>query len=214
MHISELGIPGALRVAPRHHSDERGLFLEWYRPDLIAEALGHPAAPMVQGNLSTSERGTIRGIHFAEVPYGQAKYVTCVRGAVLDVVVDLRVGSPMFGRWAAVELDDIRREAVYVPEGLGHGFFALTETATVSYLVSRPFEPEREHCVNAFDAELALPWPSRKAIRSERDRSAPSLSDLLHRGMLPSYEGCLSLTRRRSTSPPESATDGPGTEVS
>ncbi|MFC9733855.1 dTDP-4-dehydrorhamnose 3,5-epimerase family protein [Streptomyces roseolus] len=197
MRFSELGIPGSLRVAPRHHTDERGLFLEWYRPDLLSEALGHRAAPMVQGNLSTSARGTIRGIHFTEVPYGQAKYVTCVRGAVLDVLVDLRVGSPAFGRWEAVELDDVQREAVYVPEGMGHGFCALTETATVSYLVSRPFEPEREHCVNAFDSELDIPWPSREAIRSDRDRAAPPLSHLLGRGLLPRYEDCLSLIRER-----------------
>ncbi|MFF3432497.1 dTDP-4-dehydrorhamnose 3,5-epimerase family protein [Streptomyces sp. NPDC002602] len=195
MKITELMVPGALRVVPRQHTDARGAFLEWYRPDLLAGVLGHRIPPMVQGNLSMSARGVVRGIHFAEVPRGQAKYVTCMQGAVLDVVVDLRVGSPAFGRWEAIELDDVERAAVYLPAGLGHGFCALTETATVSYLVSNPYAPEREHSVDAFDPELGIEWPIEEALQSERDRAAPSLAGLLDRGLLPRYEDCLELIR-------------------
>ncbi|MET8666602.1 dTDP-4-dehydrorhamnose 3,5-epimerase [Streptomyces tendae] len=195
MKITELSLPGALQVVPRRHADPRGEFLEWYRPDLLAEALGHRPPDMVQGNLSVSVRGVVRGIHFAQVPYGQAKYVTCVSGAVLDVLVDLREGSPGFGRWEAVRLDDTERAAVYLPEGFGHGFCALSETATVGYLVSRAYEPEREHSVHAHDPELGVDWPVREALLSVRDQQAPSLSDLRRQGLLPQYGDCLALVR-------------------
>ncbi|MFE9046278.1 dTDP-4-dehydrorhamnose 3,5-epimerase [Streptomyces sp. NPDC012421] len=197
MKISALSLPGALRVVPRRHADPRGLFLEWYRPDLLAQALGHRPPDMVQGNLSVSSRGVVRGIHFAQVPYGQAKYVTCVSGAVLDVLVDLRVGSPDFGRWEAVRLDDAERAAVYVPEGFGHGFCALSETATVGYLVSRTYEPEREHSVHAQDPRLGIDWPVGTPLLSPRDAAAPPLSELAERGLLPMYEDCLELAGRR-----------------
>ncbi|HEY9328953.1 MAG TPA: dTDP-4-dehydrorhamnose 3,5-epimerase [Streptomyces sp.] len=192
--MSRLSVPGALRITPRLHADDRGVFLEWYRPDLLAEVLGHRPPDMLQGNLSVSARGVVRGIHFAQVPHGQAKYVTCVSGAVLDVVVDLRTGSPAFGRWEALRLDDREREAVYLPEGFGHGFCALTESATVSYLVSRPYEPEREHSVHVHDPELAIDWPTGADLLSPRDRSAPSLSQVRDRGLLPDYRDCLALT--------------------
>src|SRR5919202_5624129 len=126
MHIRELGIPGAFEVTPVPHRDERGAFLEWFRQDELAAAVGHELE-LAQANCSISRRGVVRGVHCAEVPPGQAKYVTCSRGAVLDVVVDLRVGSPTFGRWEGVRLDDVDRRAVYLAEGLGHGFCALSD---------------------------------------------------------------------------------------
>ena len=111
MDIRPLSIEGAWEISPKLHGDPRGLFTEWYRFDRLAEVVGHPLR-LAQANLSVSSRGVVRGIHFADVPPGQAKYVTCVRGAVLDVVVDLRVGSPTFGRWEGVRLDDTDRRAV------------------------------------------------------------------------------------------------------
>ncbi|MCX4733330.1 dTDP-4-dehydrorhamnose 3,5-epimerase [Streptomyces sp. NBC_01363] len=194
MRISELSVPRALRISPQPHADSRGVFLEWYRPDLLAEVLGHRPPDMIQGNLSVSARGVMRGIHFAQVPHGQAKYVTCVSGAVLDVVVDLRAGSPAFGRWETVRLDDSERAAVYLPEGFGHGLCALTEHATVSYLVSRAYEPEREHSVHVHEPELAIDWPTGADLLSSRDRSAPSLSEVRARGLLTDYRECLALT--------------------
>nr|WP_223125277.1 dTDP-4-dehydrorhamnose 3,5-epimerase [Streptomyces sp. TRM68367] len=123
--------------------------------------------------------------------------MTCVSGAVLDVVVDLRAGSPDFGRWEAVRLDDVERAAVYLPEGFGHGFCALSETATVGYLVSRRYEPEREHTVHVHDPELAIAWPTRTALLSARDRRAPSLAEVRARGLLPEYDDCRALTKDR-----------------
>ncbi|MGW0536608.1 dTDP-4-dehydrorhamnose 3,5-epimerase [Streptomyces sp. NPDC003032] len=193
--MSELSVPGALRITPHQHADPRGLFMEWYRPDLLADVLAHRPPDMVQGNLSVSARGVVRGIHFAQVPHGQAKYVTCVSGAVLDVVVDLRVGSPDFGRWEAVRLDDSERAAVYLPEGFGHGFCALSESATVSYLVSRAYEPGREHSVNVHDPQLGIAWPGRSQLLSDRDREAPSLAEVRAEGLLPDYEECLALRK-------------------
>ena len=98
MKIRPLAVEGAFEIIPAPHGDSRGLFLEWYRFDRLAEAVGHPMR-LAQANLSVSARGVVRGIHYADVPPGQAKYVTCSRGAVLDAVVDLRVGSPTFGQW-------------------------------------------------------------------------------------------------------------------
>jgi dTDP-4-dehydrorhamnose 3,5-epimerase len=131
MKISPLTIDGTWEITPEPHGDARGLFLEWYRHDRLAEVLGHPMR-VAQGNISMSARGVVRGIHFADVPPGQAKYVTCVNGAIFDVAVDLRVGSPTFGCWESVRLDDSRRAAVYLAEGIGHGFCALTDDATLS----------------------------------------------------------------------------------
>ncbi|PBC79303.1 dTDP-4-dehydrorhamnose 3,5-epimerase [Streptomyces sp. TLI_235] len=193
MKFRELTIEGAFEITPQLHGDRRGLFTEWYRFDRLAERVGHPLR-LAQGNLSVSARGVVRGIHFADVPPGQAKYVTCVRGAVLDVVVDLRVGSPTFGRWEGVRLDDTDRRAVYVPEGLGHGFCALTDDATLSYLCSETFNPVGEHGVHPLDPDLGIEWPAEQPQLSARDAAAPSLAEALASGLLPSYDACTEYT--------------------
>jgi dTDP-4-dehydrorhamnose 3,5-epimerase len=184
MKLRPLSIEGAWEITPQQHVDARGAFLEWYRQDRLAEAVGH-RLEWAQGNLSVSARGVVRGIHYADVPPGQAKYVTCVRGAVFDVVVDLRRGSPGFGRWEAVRLDDVDRRAVYLAEGLGHGFCALTEEATVGYLCSTAYDPAAEHAVHPLDPELAIDWPVAEPILSERDAAAPRLTE----APLPSWLG-------------------------
>ncbi len=189
MRIRALSIPGALEVIPKQLGDSRGVFLESYRADRLAEVIGHRFA-LAQANLSVSARGVVRGIHFAAVPPGQAKYVTCPSGRVFDVLVDLRMGSPTYGRWEGVVLDDIDRHAVYLPEGLGHGFCALSDSATVTYLCSEPYAPDREHAVNAFDAELGIQWPTAEVTTSERDTAAPSLADACRAGLLPEYAEC------------------------
>jgi len=187
--ILPLAIDGAWEIIPAQHGDPRGLFLEWYRFDHLAEAVGHPLR-LAQANMSVSARGVVRGVHFADVPPGQAKYVTCVRGAVLDVVVDLRVGSPGFGRWQGVQLDDTGRRAVYLAEGIGHGFCALSDEATLTYLCSETYAPDREHSVHPLDADLGIAWPADSPIVSDRDGAAPSLADALATGLLPDYEAC------------------------
>ncbi|MFG2102912.1 dTDP-4-dehydrorhamnose 3,5-epimerase family protein [Micromonospora echinaurantiaca] len=191
MKIRPLGIEGAWEITPQQHGDPRGLFMEWYRFDRLAEAVGHPLR-LAQGNLSVSARGVVRGIHFADVPPGQAKYVTCVRGAVLDVVVDLRVGSPTFGRWEGVRLDDVDRRAVYLSEGLGHGFCALTDDATLSYLCSTTYNPTGEHAVHPLDPELGIEWPVDEPQLSARDAAAPSLAQARESGLLPDHATCRS----------------------
>jgi dTDP-4-dehydrorhamnose 3,5-epimerase len=187
MKIRELGIEGAWEITPQQHGDPRGLFMEWYRFDHLAAEVGHPLR-LAQANLSVSAAGVVRGIHFADVPPGQAKYVTCVRGAVLDVIVDLRVGSPTFGRWEGVRLDDTDRRAVYLSEGLGHGFCALTDDATLSYLCSETYSPTGEHGIHPLDPDLAIEWPASAPQLSAKDESAPSLAEAIATGLLPNYE--------------------------
>jgi len=189
--IRALGIEGAFEITPVQHGDQRGLFLESFRADHLAAEAGH-LMPVAQVNTSVSARGVVRGIHFADVPPGQAKYVTCVRGAVLDVVVDIRVGSPTFGRWEAVRLDDVDRRCVYLAEGLGHAFCALTDDATLTYLCSEVYRPAHEHAVHPLDADLGIDWPTRTPILSARDAAAPTLADARAAGVLPRYDDCVS----------------------
>lgn len=171
------------------------MFLEWYRADQLAEVIGHRFG-LAQANLSVSARGVVRGIHYASVPPGQAKYVTCVSGQVLDVLVDLRVGSATFGTWDSVLLDDADRRAVYLPEGLGHGFCALSEQATVNYLCSEPYASDREHAVNPFDPEIGIDWGTAEVTTSERDSGAPSLAEARVAGVLPDYAECAAYLQR------------------
>jgi dTDP-4-dehydrorhamnose 3,5-epimerase len=187
--IRPLTVAGAWEVTPAQHSDSRGAFLEWYRFDALAEAVGHPLE-LAQANLSVSARDVVRGIHFADVPPGQAKYVTCMAGAVLDVVVDIRVGSPTFGQWESLRLDDDERRAVYLAEGLGHGFCALSERATVAYLCSSTYRPGHEHGVHPLDAELGIVWPGAAPLLSAKDAAAPSLAEARAAGLLPRYDEC------------------------
>ena len=169
--------------------DDRGVFMEWYRHDLLAEQVGHPLT-LRQANTSVSRRGVVRGIHYADIPIGQAKYVTALRGAVLDFVVDIRVGSPTFGQWDSVLLDDTDRRAIYLAEGLGHAFVALTDDATVSYLVSDVYRPEREHGINPLDPEVGLVFPDAagELILSPKDTDAPGLLEASERGLLPTWD--------------------------
>ncbi|MEU6735626.1 dTDP-4-dehydrorhamnose 3,5-epimerase [Streptomyces physcomitrii] len=185
--MKELGIEGAWLHTPRQHSDHRGTLHEAYRAREFTEAVGQPLA-LAQANVSVSRRGALRGIHYAELPPGQAKYVTCLRGAVLDVVVDLRLGSPGFGSWEAVELGEHNHSALYLPEGLGHSFLALTDDATVMYLCSEPYNPAREHTVHPFDPDLAIAWPDTpEPLLSAKDATAPTLTEAVAAGRLPRY---------------------------
>lgn len=189
VQIRELRIPDSYEVTPKSFGDDRGLFLEWYRFDVLERELGH-SLDLRQGNLSVSRRGTFRGVHFADIPPGQAKYVTAPSGAVLDFIVDLRVGSPTFGEWDSVLLDSVDRRAVYLGEGLGHAFVALTDDAVVTYLVSDVYRPEREHGINPLDPELGLRLPADigPPLLSPKDAEAPSLSEALELGILPTWQ--------------------------
>lgn len=190
MKVRELRVPGAFEFTPIQHRDGRGLFLEWFKVDRLAEAVGHPLS-LAQANLSVSTAGTLRGVHFADVPPGQAKYVTCPRGAVLDFVVDIRVGSPTFGVCDAVRLDGDDRRAVYLSEGLGHAFLALEDDSTLTYLCSTGYSPGREHGINPLDPALALPLPAGVDFRlSDKDAAAPTLAQAAEQGLLPDWQAC------------------------
>jgi dTDP-4-dehydrorhamnose 3,5-epimerase len=194
--MEPLGIPGAWVFTPHIHRDDRGSFLELFRAAEFSNDVGH-ALDMAQANCSVSRRGVIRGIHFADAPPGQAKYITCVSGEVLDVVVDLRIGSPSLGRWEAVKLDDETRRAVYLPEGLGHAFMALSDRATVVYLCSTPYAPGREHGVHPLDPAIGIAWPTGvEAVLSERDAAAPTMAEAERAGLLPDYQACLKYAAR------------------
>ena len=190
VQVDPLSIAGAWVFTPEVHRDDRGSFREAFTQISFAASVGHSLA-LQQMNISVSSRGSVRGLHFADVPPGQAKYVQCLSGRVLDVVVDFRVGSPTFGSWEAVELDAETGRAVYVAEGLGHGFCALSDSATVGYLCSAPYAPEREHGVDPLDPELDLPWPVEIQLNlSPKDQAAPSLDEALQAGLLPDFEAC------------------------
>lgn len=191
MIVEPLEVADAWACSPRRFTDDRGVFLEWFRADLIAAAVGR-RIDVVQANHSLSRRGTVRGLHFADVPPGQAKVVYCPRGAVLDVVVDVRVGSPTYGKHSALRLDDVDRRAVFLSEGLAHAFCALTETADVTYLVTSTYDPSVERTVHPLDPALGLPWPDDAGdlLLSSKDAAAPTLAEAEVAGVLPSYDGC------------------------
>jgi dTDP-4-dehydrorhamnose 3,5-epimerase len=187
---TELDIEGAWVFEPPSFPDSRGVFAAPFQGAAFREALGFDLR-VAQTNHSVSARGVIRGVHFADTPPGQAKYVYCPAGRLLDVIVDVRVGSPTFGEHVAVELDSQSMRAVYLSEGLGHAFVALTEGTVMAYLCSTGYNPGGEHGVSPLDPALGLPWPDDLApILSDKDRDAPSLAEAQAQGLLPTFEAC------------------------
>lgn len=190
--MQPLGIEGAWVYTPTVHGDDRGSFAEQFRGAEFAADLGY-RLDIAQVNCSVSQRGVIRGIHYADVPPGQAKYVSCLAGAGLDVIIDIRVGSPTFGKWEAVRLDATSRRSVFISEGLGHAFMALTDDATLLYLCSTPYAPGREHGVHPFDPAIGIDWPLGEdgaPLMSPKDAAAPTLEEARQAGQLPRYEDC------------------------
>jgi dTDP-4-dehydrorhamnose 3,5-epimerase len=205
MDITALSIEGAYLVTPRQFRDERGVFLESFRGDRLAGYLGH-RPDIVQSNVSLSSRGTLRGIHFADVPPGQGKYVTALTGSLLDVVVDIRVGSPTYGHWEGVVLDPVDRRAVYLSEGLGHAFCALQDDTTVLYLCTATYNPSGEHGIHPLDPTLAIAWPEGVSpLLSPKDAAAPMLAEAEADGLLPTWAAC------RAWADELTARDGGGT---
>ncbi|MDX3194523.1 dTDP-4-dehydrorhamnose 3,5-epimerase [Streptomyces sp. MN03-5084-2B] len=191
MQFRLLSVPDAFEFSPRAFPDDRGLFVAPFQEDVFREAVGHPLR-LGQSNHSVSRRGAIRGIHFADTPPGQAKYVYCPRGSLLDVVVDIRVGSPTFGQWDAVELNSREFRAMYLAEGLGHGFVALEDDTVMAYFCSEPYNPAAEHGITPLDPALDLPWPADiEQVMSGKDREAPTLAEAAEQGLLPVYADCV-----------------------
>ena len=192
MQVTPHSIEGVWEFTPVLRPDDRGVFLEAFKASTFTESVGH-AFSLAQMNISVSRAGTVRGVHFAQVPPGQAKYVQCLSGRILDIVVDIRVGSPTFGQFDAVELDDERRNALYIAEGLGHAFCALSDSVTVGYLCSEPYAPTREFGIHPLDPSLGLPWPDgASSVLSPKDAAAPLLADAQARGLLPTWDECQS----------------------
>jgi dTDP-4-dehydrorhamnose 3,5-epimerase len=166
---------GVVLVEPAVHGDERGLFVETFSRAAWAE-LG-VGAEFVQHNHSRSGRGTLRGLHFQTEP-GQAKLLRCPRGAILDVAVDLRRGSPTYGEWEAHVLDDERHRQLFVPVGFAHGFVVLSDVADVAYLVSSYYDPATEAGIAWDDPDVGVEWGIAEPLLSDRDRNAPRLAEI------------------------------------
>jgi len=175
VEVRRLDIDGPLLVLPTIHGDDRGFFLESWQRQRYAQA--GIDCDFVQDNHSLSRRGTVRGLHYQRDP-GQARLVRVARGRILDVAVDIRPGSPTFGRWIAEELDSIAHHQLFVPVGFAHGFQVLSDEAEVLYKVSTPYDAALEAGIRWDDPDLAIPWPLSDVTVSERDRTAPSFASL------------------------------------
>ncbi|MGV9297604.1 MULTISPECIES: dTDP-4-dehydrorhamnose 3,5-epimerase family protein [Amycolatopsis] len=193
MVITDGGLPGVLHVLPEKKTDARGSFFESLRVGRISAAAGHRFS-IAQVNYSVSARGTLRGLHGVALRPGQSKFVSCVRGALQDIVVDLRVGSPTFGEHTSSVLDAESGRGVYVAEGLFHGFVALADDTCISYLCSTSYVPGTQIDIDPLDPGLKLPWRlETEPTLSEKDAAAPSVAQARRAGLLPRYAECLAL---------------------
>ncbi|QSQ25088.1 dTDP-4-dehydrorhamnose 3,5-epimerase [Pyxidicoccus parkwayensis] len=182
MRVLPTELPGVLVVEPKVFGDDRGFFMEMFHAKRYADA-GIPG-PFVQDNYSRSAKGTLRGLHFQE-PQAQGKLVQVIAGAVYDVAVDVRRGSPGFGKWVAVELSSDNRRQLWIPPGFAHGFCVLSESADFHYKCTTLYAPETERGVLWNDPDLAIPWPVTSPLLSAKDAKAPRLRDAM---VLPAYE--------------------------
>ncbi len=187
MKITQLEIEGVWVAESPIWSDDRGFFREWFKSESIKTATGRDFG-IEQANISLSSKGTLRGIHYSIAPRGQAKWITCVSGAIKDVIVDIRLESPTFGKWVEVELRGDSGKAVLISEGLGHGFIAREDNTAVAYLVSTSFSPTHEFEINPLDKEIAINWGMQLSDLkiSDKDKKAPTLQERLIEGKLPS----------------------------
>ncbi|RSM50685.1 dTDP-4-keto-6-deoxy-D-glucose epimerase [Amycolatopsis balhimycina DSM 5908] len=199
MQARKLAVDGAIEFTPRVFPDDRGLFVSPFQEEAFAEARGGPLFRVAQTNHSMSKRGVVRGIHYTMTPPGTAKYVYCARGKALDIVVDIRVGSPTFGRWDAVLLDQRDHRAMYFPVGVGHAFVALEDDTAMWYLLSTAYVARNELALSVLDPALGLPIDADvDPILSERDQVAVTLAEAGRQGLLPDYATCLELDRQLS----------------
>ena len=180
MKLTPLGIEGAWLAESPVWSDDRGFFREWFKSEDIKAATGRDFG-VEQANVSLSSAGTLRGIHYSVAPRGQAKWITCVTGSIQDVIVDIRPDSKTFGQWVVVELKGDSGKAVFISEGLGHGFLSLEDNTAVAYLVSTPFSPNDEFEINPLDEKLGIKWGMQLSSLkiSGKDKIAPTLAERL-----------------------------------
>jgi dTDP-4-dehydrorhamnose 3,5-epimerase len=184
MDFKPLEIEGAYLITPEVHSDNRGNFREWFKEELLNSKTGSNFS-VSQANLSTSKKGVIRGIHLTNGINQQSKYVTCINGRILDVIVDLRSDSDTYLNWISLELFPNSGTSVYLTEGLGHAFMALEDDSSLMYLVNESYDPKSEVSVNAMDKSIGIEWPNIPPILSSKDSEAPSILELTSLGILP-----------------------------
>lgn len=188
MKLTPLGIDGAWVAESSVWSDDRGFFREWFRSDEIKKVTGRDFK-VEQANVSLSSAGTLRGIHYSIAPRGQAKWITCVSGSIQDVIVDIRPDSATFGQWVDVGVKSDSGKAIFVSEGLGHGFLALEDNTTVAYLVSSTFSPNHEYEINPHDEAIGIKWRDDLLTLkiSDKDKNAPTLAQQLTHRLLPEF---------------------------
>lgn len=192
----KLAVEGGFEFTPKVFGDSRGCFLSPFQEPGFVQATGHKLFPVQQTNHSLSKRGVVRGVHFTVTPPGTAKYVYCARGRAIDIMVDIRVGSPTYGQWDAVIVDTTDFRTVYFPVGVGHAFVALEDDTVMSYQVSSSYVPEHELALSALDPALGLPIPIDLDITvSDRDEVAPTLAEAERLGILPTYEQSRAIER-------------------
>ncbi|MEU8411694.1 dTDP-4-dehydrorhamnose 3,5-epimerase family protein [Amycolatopsis japonica] len=197
MQARKLAVEGAIEFTPRVFPDDRGLFVSPFQEEAFAEAHGSPLFPVAQTNHSMSKRGVVRGIHYTVTPPGIAKYVYCARGRALDIVVDIRVGSPTFGKWDAVLMDQQDFRTMYFPVGVGHAFVALEDDTVMSYMLSAGYVAQNELALSALDPALGLPIGTEvEPILSDRDQVAITLAEAERQGLLPDYATSVELERQ------------------
>ena len=186
MELTPLGIEGAWLAESHVWSDERGFFREWFKSERIEQVLGRDFK-VEQANISSSTKGTVRGIHYSLATKGQAKWVTCVSGLIKDVIVDIRPSSKTYGKWVEVQLSGNSGNAILIGEGLGHGFISFADFSTVAYLVSSPFSPSEEFEINPLDQAIGIDWgiPLSELKISDKDQNAPTLDERKKEGKLP-----------------------------
>jgi len=183
LNVIETSLPGVLVIEPKVYADERGFFMETYQAAHF-RALGIDAA-FVQDNHSRSLRGVLRGLHYQE-PNSQGKLVRCTRGALYDVAVDIRVGSPQFGKWTATELTEENKRMLWVPAGFAHGFCALSDIADLAYKCTAPYDAPNDRSILWNDPDIGIAWPIAKPMLSPKDAQAPRLKDAK---VLPRFTG-------------------------
>ncbi|PPK68829.1 dTDP-4-dehydrorhamnose 3,5-epimerase family protein [Actinokineospora auranticolor] len=202
MQARKLAVDGAIEFTPRVFPDDRGLFISPFQEEAFIEAHGGPLFPVAQTNHSLSKRGVVRGVHYTVTPPGVAKYVYCARGSALDIVVDIRVGSPTFGEWDAVLMDQRDHRAMYFPVGVGHAFVALEDDTVMSYMLSGGYVAQDELALHALDPALGLPIdPGVEPILSDRDQVAITFAEARRQGLLPDYATSREIERRLSGTP-------------
>ena len=189
MKAHPLSISGSWKIEFQKFDDNRGFFYESFKEEDFKNQIGR-TLNIKQTNTSSSIKGSVRGIHYALVPPSQAKLVQCQRGSIKDYVIDIRVGSPTFGQFEEIELNENSASAVFIEEGLAHAFVALENQTVVTYFVTEKYNPEREKGINPFDKTLNVKWPDIELIHSEKDKQAISLEGAKNQGLLPTFDEC------------------------